>query len=286
MPTPRFSDRIGVTEPRRLLQIGEIDAPLRNSLWNWILTLISTEERPATGWKWQEITRLVAQRFVKVPVDDVPLSRFDQARDWLRSIYEQLEWFEAYNLVEFLVRQAGQFFQNWKRDVLAFQVNAVLQEELSAYRFVEGHLAPISTASEVAAIEEALKTARNKGLGGVATHIDTALSLLSRRPTPDYRNSVKESISAVESAARQIAGKGGGLEDALAALEKKGIVLHAAMRKGFVSLYGYTSDDDGIRHAILDAPTVGFDEAKFMLVACSAFATFLMSKAATTGLLK
>jgi hypothetical protein len=72
---------------------------------------------------------------------------------------------------------------------------------------------------------------------------------------PDYRNCVKESISAVESAARQIAGEGAKLADALAALERKGVTLHPALKKGFLRLYGYTSDDDGIRHAILDEPT-------------------------------
>jgi hypothetical protein len=90
----------------------------------------------------------------------------------------------------------------------------------------------------------------------------------------------------VESAARQIAGKGGELKDALSALEKKGVVLHGALKTGLFNLYGYTSDDDGIRHSILGEPTVGFDEAKYMLVTCSAFATFLMSKAGSAGVLK
>jgi hypothetical protein len=58
------------------------------------------------------------------------------------------------------------------------------------------------------------------------------------------------------------------------------------MRQGFLSLYGYTSDEDGIRHAILDESTVGFDEAKFMLVSCSAFVYFLIGKAEAAGLLK
>jgi hypothetical protein len=36
---------------------------------------------------------------------------------------------------------------------------------------------------------------------------------------------------------------------------------------------------------ILDEPTVGYDEAKFMLVSCAAFAHFLTSKAEAAGLL-
>ena len=41
-----------------------------------------------------------------------------------------------------------------------------------------------------------------------------------------------------------------------------------------------------IRHALLEASVpVGFDEAKFMIVACSAFVHFLVTKADTAGLL-
>jgi hypothetical protein len=61
--------------------------------------------------------------------------------------------------------------------------------------------------------------------------------------------------------------------------------LHGALKSAFNKLYGYTSDEDGIRHAILEEKEVGFDEAKYMIVACSAFVNFLISKAAATGLL-
>jgi hypothetical protein len=61
------------------------------------------------------------------------------------------------------------------------------------------------------------------------------------------------------------------------------IGLHSALRNAFSSLYGYTSDEDGIRHAILESSTVGFDEAKFFLVTCSAFVNFVQSKVAASG---
>jgi hypothetical protein len=70
-------------------------------------------------------------------------------------------------------------------------------------------------------------------------------------------------------------------------LKKLQVGLHPALEKAFLSLYGYSSDEDGIRHPILDDPSsVGFDEAKFMLVACSAFVNFLIAKAGAAGLLK
>ena len=85
---------------------------------------------------------------------------------------------------------------------------------------------------------------------------------------------------------KQLTGEeGGGLDKALAKLEEK-IKFHGAFKSGLLSLYGYTSDEHGIRHAILEERNVGFDEAKFMLVSCSALVNFLISKAGSCGLLE
>ncbi len=70
----------------------------------------------------------------------------------------------------------------------------------------------------------------------------------------------------------------GGIKDALKILEKTGS-LHLAFRNALTQLYGYTSDKDGIRHPILEEQNIGFAETKFMLVACSAFANFLIDSA-------
>ena len=62
--------------------------------------------------------------------------------------------------------------------------------------------------------------------------------------------------------------------------------VHGALKAALKQLYGYTSDADGIRHAILDQARVGFDEAKFMLVVCAAFVNFMIGKAQAAGLLR
>ncbi len=56
--------------------------------------------------------------------------------------------------------------------------------------------------------------------------------------------------------------------------------LHGAFKAGLSSLYGYTSDAAGIRHAILEESKLTFSDAKFMLVICSAFVNFLITKVA------
>jgi hypothetical protein len=83
--------------------------------------------------------------------------------------------------------------------------------------------------------------------------LQRALQLLSDRKAPDYRNSIKESILAVESMARVVAeNEKATLADALKALEKSK-KLHTALKDGFGKLYGYVNDEQGTR-AISLAP--------------------------------
>ncbi len=164
--------------------------------------------------------------------------------------------------------------------------SSMLERELSGYRFIAGKIAPITSEqeiSEVSEIEEAL--ASKDSLQPVAIHLQTALDLLSDRESPDYRNSIKESTSAVEAMCRLIAGSGATLGKALGEIRRQGKVdLHGALEDAFDKLYGYTSDEGGIRHSLLEEPDSDFEDAKFMLVACSAFINYLKVKASKAGI--
>ena len=51
------------------------------------------------------------------------------------------------------------------------------------------------------------------------------------------------------------------------------------LKTAFEKFYEYTNNpQDGIRHASIDIPTPNFDDAKFMLVTCSAFVNYLKTK--------
>ncbi len=68
------------------------------------------------------------------------------------------------------------------------------------------------------------------------------------------------------------------LGQALKIIENK-INIHPALKIAFDKLYGYTSDEDGIRHCLMDESNLDFEDAKFMLVSCSAFINYLKEKA-------
>ena len=122
------------------------------------------------------------------------------------------------------------------------------------------------------------QTLSNNDFPGVRAHLRRALELLSDLRAPDYRNSIKESISAVESIAQTITGdEKATLGQALTVLERKH-GLHPALKEGFKKIYHYTSDADGIRHAMLDEPTLDVTDAKFFLLSCTSFINYLKSR--------
>ncbi len=146
----------------------------------------------------------------------------------------------------------------------------MLEKHLSAYRFVNYRIV------EITAIETAIESPDTQET--VKIHLSRALELLSDRKNPDYRNSIKESISAIEAYAQLITNNSKAtLGQALSILERKND-LHEALKRSFSNLYGYTSDTNGIRHALLDVPSLKQEDALFMLVTCSAFINYLKVK--------
>lgn len=275
-----FSERIGVTKPKSI-QTDSMDEDLRVSLWNALVAVVGSDGRFPN---WLYLTQSIAFNVLKKPTDDIPSIYDEQARDWLKEHFFKLTWHKVYNAIEEAVSLVSP--NQWAEMILVKTFNGVLEREMSAYRFVAGELTPISNPAEVEAIEQAIDDSKRMGLVGSQQHLKAALGLLGKKPEPDYRNAIKEAISAVESVAKQISGKDKAtLGPALDELSKH-LEIHDDFKAAVKKLYGYTSDEDGIRHAILEEKDIGFDEAKFMVVACSAFVNFLISKANKAGLLK
>ncbi len=276
----RFSERIGVDQSDRVLQVDSMDDALRNSLWNLLFQLYDN------GDHWKSVAKCVAIEFRKSPADELPYEAL-HCRDWLKEYFSGLPWAQAYDLFEFLVTTHGSTCPRHKlcTQHVILLANDVLERELSAYRFVQEMLTPISDPIEVVEVEAAVDAAGRAAILGAQQHIRTALGLFGKKPDPDYRNAIKEAISAVESVAKVLSrDESTTLDPALSKLADK-VGIHGALKSGFSKLYGFTSDEDGIRHAILEQSSVGFAEAKYMIVACSAFVHYLITKADEAGLL-
>lgn len=271
-----FSDRMGYLQ-QRPIQLESMDFALRNGLFNiareYLLVGLAhvrvNDRRP-----WDSRFNRAWSLFFKKPLHT---SHANYAGDekpsaFIYAFFEKAEWHRVYDFVEFLVKDAP---------YLAKQFNEVLEREVAGYRILDGIVAPISDSVQLDAVNAALEASSTGLLLGAREHLSSALRLLSDRDQPDYRNSIKESISSVESAASALTGsKKPELKDALRLLETKGR-LHPALRGAFERLYGWTSDESGVRHALMEESSLDFPDAYFMLVACSVFVCYLIGKTAS-----
>lgn len=282
----RFSERIGKKKGKCHIQVDSMDADLTNGLWN-VLYIVVFEEIYTTydGYilsdDWKGFFKVIWFDFYKMPVDEIVYRKNNLERK-VREWFFSANCWDVYDFIEYIAQLGGPL------DVERFKTfcNEVLEKELSAYRFVGDKLTPVTDKVEIAEIEEAIEKAAKHKFKGVRTHLESALAKLSDRKEPDYRNSIKESISAVESACIIVSkDPKATLGKALKVIEDA-VGLHPALKSGFSSIYGYTSAEGGIRHAMIDDNPCDFDDAKYMLVSCSAFVNYLIMKANKAGLIE
>ena len=276
----KFSQRHGHSPLEGSFQRETIDQDLRTKLWNilkisiWDVYDLHSYDHGIEK-KTAEINYLVRRlwfNFLNNDMDALPEFRRNYreggAYGVLKKFFFDSKWFEVYDFLEAISDDPSKLLtektQEW--------INQELERHNSAYRFVGGKISEITSETEIAAIEDGLTDAD----ASTKQHLEAALRMLSDREAPDYRNSVKESISAVEAACRRVTKlPSATLGDAL----KKVANMHPAFSKAFGALYGYTSDASGIRHALTDEATVSYEDAKFMLVTCSAFVSFMKASA-------
>lgn len=275
-----FSQRQGLEPISKLVQLNGMDQDLRNGLWSTIHGMVFERWQMFTEYEYQTPdTRTIEAMLthiwifhLKQPADAQPRSeRFSSKPKMMQVVRDAVltgPWNKAFDMIEQLL---GHLPQAWL-DKTTTGLNFFLERENSAYRVIGREFVPISDDTEVDAVSAALSTTRESE----KAHFKRALELLSDRASPDYRNSIKESISAVESACQSISGdQKASLGECLGKI-KRHHRLHQSFEKALHQLYGFTSDASGIRHALTDGdvpPT--YADAKFMLVSCTTFVNYL-----------
>lgn len=278
-----FSERHGYKEVRTLIQHDELDKETRTDLWN-VIAVVPGMIGPVYGDETQ--TRLLALLWTlhwRKPRDEQPV----HATSW-RLVKQEIlggTWIEALDVIEVFVstldRSASPRFQKLP-EALMNAVNDVFEKDMVGFRFVDHEITPLDSATESESVDLALQDAQV--VGGARHSLERAVELLSDRQDPDYPNSIKESISAVEAVVKKVTDEqtlGAGLRK----LEAAGLTIHPALKEAWSKMYGWTSDAGGIRHAGIEAADADQALAKYALVTCSAFVSYLIEAGRKTGLL-
>jgi hypothetical protein len=263
------------------MQRESIDDDLRNRLWNCLDAYFWSDGKGRHHSDVPDLAVLcwaIWNNYFKLPIDTME-NWFPSNFVTIRRYYFECAWDQVYDFIEFVANAAKSGTEGFQK-----ACNSVLAGEVSAYRFIGGRIVEITSTAEIEAIEDA--TQASSRLPNVQLHLKTALGMLADRASPDYRNSIKEAVSAVEALCNLIVGsKTTTLGHAIRKLETAGVDTHPALEDALAKMYGYSSDADGIRHALMDESNLDFEDAKFMLVSCSAFVNYLLAKAGKAGII-
>ncbi|MCD4841696.1 MAG: hypothetical protein K8R08_06800 [Methanosarcinales archaeon] len=204
-----FSHRHGLKPVKNVIQIDSIDDDLRNRLWDslkifywdkvqheWVSDILKYGEDSEKGIVL--LIRNLWHKYYKKPLDTID-DNWSLIYDEIRRYFFLSDWFEVYDFIEFIAYNYP--FNNINSNFMKF-CNNILEQELSAYRFVGSKITQITSEIEISEIEEAFEA--SDSLRPVKIHLKTALDLLADRKSPNYRNSIKESISAVEAICKSI----------------------------------------------------------------------------------
>ena len=286
-----FSDRNNIKAENKEIQVKNFDERTRvqlknmmSQLYNWVYDGHITYTRKEI----QKFLQYVMGGIYCQPVDIRTIYNDDDIFKMINQTLFYGDYDDVLTLIEAIVQYWDLFLRRTKgyhyyddycdeyKNTSIFEVvNSCFKREYIGYRFIDGLINSISDDIELETINQAMV---NK-YQSVYEHLSKANKFISDRISPDYANSIKESISAVEAMCQIITnakGRDATLGNMLNKLEDSGIKIHGGLKDAFKKLYGYTSDANGIRHAgNIGGPSATFEEAKFMLVTCCAFINYL-----------
>ena len=282
-----FSDTNGISPCNTILQTDEFDDATRIQMNNLLFKLLEWAMEHQDTLLYHDGFSDISQQFCENLINDVFCEQTALQKgflfDW-RKVYERkisvvisdAEYNEVLDTIEYICQWIEKRLFSHHKEVVFKALNSLFEREYVGYRFIEGRIIPITDKDEIIAIEEACQIS----IDGCRSQIKKAVSFLADREKKDYKNCIKESISAVESLCQVITGdKKATLSDTLKNMEKAGTKIHPALNQAFLKLYAYTCDQGGIRHAEgMFESDVTFEEAKFMLVSCSAFINYLIAE--------
>ncbi len=183
----------------------------------------------------------------------------------LQQLFSESKHYEVYGIVQQLIRSA-------RDTAFTARVERILAEEHSAFRLVDGDtLVPFASERDAETVLNSLSDMERAGFKGARQHLKEAATSLS---AGNFADSIRESIHSVEAVVRSLTGEAS-LAKALSVLNGRR-AMHEAFRQSLLKLYGFSSDEKGIRHPLIDSEDAAVTEqdAIFILGVCSGFNSY------------
>ncbi len=278
-----FAQAEGAEPVPSQLALGEINQELRAYVWDIIYTSILKDVKHSSVggvWPWVDgrWKAILTDKHVRMDhgfADELNLAA-KVAVPQIAEVVKRGDYIRFFGFVQFVVRH---------RDCPSGFENAVrqaLSTARAAYRLDNKTIFPVVGTEDYDVVKLAFDAVNNAAYNGAREHLRAASAQLT---AGDWARSVHESVSAVESVVRMLT-ESNNVSDALKRLDQKRVI-HPGLRLALDKLYAYSSDEQGVRHALLNQTNANVDEtdALFMFGACASFVTYLIGKGRSADLI-
>jgi hypothetical protein len=275
-----FAEAEGQPRYPAILKWGELDQRIRSGLWNAFYRTTAKLISEA-GYGGYELDEPALSWFLSEHIDcryrfaDEFQYQFDSDGEFYerwKSLFSKGSYIDIFGTLTFLLRS------DYCPEGFPENVAYAIDRPFSPYRLIiqSSTFVPVADEQQAQSLKANVAEIFNSRFFGAKTHLQAAFDALNRG---DYRGVVRESIHAVESAARDVTGDPNAvLSRALNKLDRDHF--HPALRGAFEKLYAYSSDEKGIRHALVfeENDNVGLPEALFFVSACASFIAYIKLK--------
>lgn len=261
----------------------------RNGLMHILFGLV---ERSYLGWAAiaRELQRI--GRLPPVEYDESHVASLKQAKADAQAGLDALSWDKAYDFCErlhsHLARDVGHYWndefqlQTPKAEVQTFvadELQRLFAEEGLAFEFTEGLVRRRGRKHTVDVTTRAQVVLGDPRLGGARRHYDKALQFFRSPSKPDYENSVKEAVCAIEAAGKALfpQAKAATLGDLAKWFSStKDVAIPKALVNTITGIYGYRSGGDGVGHGGASGGSATAEVAEYVLAVCASQIIYLV----------
>ena len=257
--------------PQRL-KLEQLSDTARTKIWDVLFVHLDTGDFLPAEECWYPILRDIHLNLDNLPLDQLDYQRAESS---LRQSIMTRPFNKVFDLVQFILRHP-----DCPTDV-ADEMKEAFEKGMLAYTIDHNGpptIFPACTMEEGQFLGESLRTLRDAGLSTAAGLFRDASADVNRG---DWRGSIANSISAVESVARKLYPQAKTLGDALKELKRNSSLWPPPLVNAMQNIWNYTNQkNSGIRHGSPEVigTNVDQDEALLMLGACASIASYLWRK--------
>lgn len=272
-----FSERKGIKHFSDIVQVNDLNERTRNKIYSVVSEKFDDLYIDYSNELKDKFVEYLYKELFSKTERDIPMwgneYDYDEIFNTIYSIIIVYDYTDVFTFIEGIIKffditdKETYYRYNYKKEFIE-AISNVFKAESVNYKIISNKITDIVDEEQIKSIENTLKNPYKEVSGHYAKAIEQLYSV------KDFDNSIKESISSVEAMCQIITEKNNAtLGEALKLLKNK---IHPALNGAFDKLYGYTSNANGIRHANgLGEGNSTFEEAKYMLISCSAFVNYL-----------